>query len=165
MSSIQVYASGTQTTNGEYQCFISVGSSCFYRLYYRYDEDRLPACPLTIHAFIHIPNDTRNAGPLSRIWEFVTERIMGLIGRSIKSKRYPFSQLAKSMKKMEQLKLVAMKYELWDFLKLDNRRRNWDKLQGDEIMYPDISKFPFVRCLHPLTYLYGRSNTCSLIPS
>jgi len=111
------------------------------RLYYRYDYDRLSACPLTIHALIHIPNDTRNAGPLSRIWEFVTERVMGLIARSVKSKRFPFSQLARGAKKMEQIKMVAMKYQLEDELNLRRKRRDWSVLGADEEMLLHISKF------------------------
>jgi hypothetical protein len=81
-----------------------------FRLYYQYEYSHLSACPLTIHALIHIPNDTRNAGPLSHIWEFSTERIMGLIAQSVTNKQCPFSRLSKNVKKMEQIKLTTMKY-------------------------------------------------------
>jgi hypothetical protein len=122
----------------------SIGNSCLsdtLRLYYRYQYTRLSACPLTIHALIHIPNDTRNAGPLSRIWEFSTERIMGLVARSVTNKQYPFSQLSKSVKKMEQIKLTAMKYGVEGQLNLQKPRRDWSKLGAQEEMMLQISKY------------------------
>ncbi|KAG8830259.1 hypothetical protein FRC17_005140 [Serendipita sp. 399] len=112
----------------------------YERLYFRFDYDRLPACPLTIHALLHLANDTRNAGPLSRVWEFVTERIMGFIGRSVKSRRYPFSQISQTLKMMEQMKTVAIKFNRWDELKLERRRLNWNTLHRNEQMFPEINK-------------------------
>ncbi|KIM34175.1 hypothetical protein M408DRAFT_59842 [Serendipita vermifera MAFF 305830] len=122
---IRVCANGTRATYEE--------------LYYRYDMDRISACPLNVHAMIHIANDTRHAGPLSRIWEYVTERFMGQISRSIKSRRYPFAQLSENVKKREQMKLVIAKYGLENELIFGAERRDWFKLSGQETMFPEIN--------------------------
>lgn len=110
------------------------------RLYYQYDPSRVAACPLTIHALIHIANDTRNAGPLCRIWEFVTERAMGIIARSVKNKRLPFSQLAETVKLREQLKAVAIRFDMIDKLQIRRKRRNWSHVSSAETLLPNLSK-------------------------
>lgn len=136
--------------------FIETDESDGFRLYYRYDYDRLSACPLTIHALIHIPNDTLNAGPLSRIWEFVSERIMGLIARSVTSKRFPFSQLSRNVKK---IKMVAIKYGVEDQLHLHRNRRDWSVLGAHEEMLLHISKSSYL--LSITLDLFSRRYHCS----
>jgi hypothetical protein len=88
---------------------------------------------------IHIKSCTANAGPLTRIWEYVTERFMGRIARSVTSRRYPFSQLSATLKRTEQMKLVAMKYDLERELNFGSERRNWSKLSSQETMREGIS--------------------------
>jgi hypothetical protein len=112
----------------------------FYSLYYRYEPSRVTTCPLTIHALLHIASDTRHAGPLSRIWEFATERSMGVIARSVKSKRLPFAQLAETVKMREQLKAVGIRYNLIRELSLRKPRRNWKELTSKETMLREISR-------------------------
>jgi hypothetical protein len=107
---------------------------------YRFEMDRISACLLTVHALIHLHNDTLHAGPLSRIWEYVTERFMGKIAQSITSRQYPFSQLAKTVKKMEQVKMVVFKYGLEKKLYFAKERRGWSKITQQEKAYPEISK-------------------------
>ena len=101
---------------------------------------RISACPLTIHALVHIAKSTRHCGPLSRIWEFVTERFMGKVARHVTSRQYPFSQIAETIKKGEQLKIVAMKFGLEEKLFQTDRRRDWSVLLSQEWMIPEISK-------------------------
>ncbi|CAE6378452.1 unnamed protein product [Rhizoctonia solani] len=42
--------------------------------YYQYRASRLPTCPLTIHALLHIPYYIQQTGPLWALWAFVMER-------------------------------------------------------------------------------------------
>ena len=102
--------------------------------------DRISACPLTVHALIHLHNDTLHAGPLSRIWEYVTERFMGKIAQSVTSCQYPFSQLSKTVKKMEQVKMVAFRFGKEKELYFGRERRDWSKITQQEKVYPGISK-------------------------
>lgn len=99
----------------------------------------ISTCPLTIHALIHIAGSTRHCGPLSCIWEFVTERFMGKVTRNVTSRQYPFSQIAKTVKKGEQLKTVAMKFSLEEKLFQADERRNWSVLGSQEQMILEIS--------------------------
>jgi hypothetical protein len=112
-----------------------------YRYYYRYKIGRISTCPLTMHAIIHLVSSTRHAGPLSCIWEYITERFMGKIARSIKSRQYPFSQLAETVKKGEQIKVLAIKYGLEKELFLTDKRCNWSVEGKQERMIPEISKY------------------------
>lgn len=112
-----------------------------HRLYYQYDSKRVTACPLTIHALLHIASDTRHLGPLSHIWEFATERSMGSIARSVKNKKLPFAQLAETVKVREQLKMVMARYRLAKELSISRTRRDWGKLSSKEQMILEISTY------------------------
>src|SRR5712664_1171904 len=54
-------------------------------LYYQHDPERLPACPLTIHALLHIPDQIRWMGPCWTTWAFPIERQCGYFQYSIQS--------------------------------------------------------------------------------
>ncbi|CAG7852048.1 SubName: Full=Uncharacterized protein {ECO:0000313/EMBL:CCA75912.1}; Flags: Fragment [Serendipita indica DSM 11827] len=50
-----------------------------------------------------------NSGPSDTQWEFAGERKMGFVARSIKSRRFPFSQLSNLILRTEQLKMARRK--------------------------------------------------------
>ena len=54
-------------------------------LYYKHDPERLPACLLTIHALLHIPDQIRWMGPCWTTWAFPIKRQCGYFQRSIQS--------------------------------------------------------------------------------
>ncbi|KIM19970.1 hypothetical protein M408DRAFT_311094 [Serendipita vermifera MAFF 305830] len=124
----------------------------YEQYYYRYEMDRISTCPLTIHAIIHLVSSTRHAGPLSRIWEYVTERFMGKIARSVTSRQYPFSQLSETVKKWEQVKVVAIRYGLEKELFLADERRNWSILGKQETMIPEINDTTVLKSPHQANY-------------
>jgi hypothetical protein len=91
---------------------------------------------------------------------------MGLVARSVTNKQYPFSQLSKNVKKMEQIKLTAMKYGVEEQLNLKRPRRDWSKFGAQEEMMLHISKYmvlstdAFKRSLDDTTVLKSpRDNT------
>ncbi|CCA75912.1 hypothetical protein PIIN_09908, partial [Serendipita indica DSM 11827] len=53
-----------------------------------------------------------NSGPSDTQWEFAGERKMGFVARSIKSRRFPFSQLSNLILRTEQLKMARYLYNL-----------------------------------------------------
>ncbi|KAH9921953.1 uncharacterized protein BXZ73DRAFT_51623, partial [Epithele typhae] len=53
----------------------------------------LPACPLTIHALLHIADSIRAAGPVWTAWAFPMERYCGSLLPAIKSRRFPWASL------------------------------------------------------------------------
>src|SRR6266850_347879 len=56
-------------------------------LYYQHKPERLPACPLTIHALLHIPDQIKWMGPCWTTWAFPIERQCGYFQCSIQSRR------------------------------------------------------------------------------
>lgn len=86
------------------------------RIYYQYNEDRLPACPYMIHALLHIVEDVRNCGPVWLSWSFVMERSCGIMQLSVKSKLHPWGSLTQRCLRVEQLRQLKARYNLWDKL-------------------------------------------------
>jgi hypothetical protein len=64
---------------------------------------------------------------------------MGKIARNVTSRQYPFSQIAETIKKGEQLKTVAMKFGLEEKLFQADERRDWSVLGSQEEMILEIS--------------------------
>jgi hypothetical protein len=64
---------------------------------------------------------------------------MGKIARSVTSRQYPFSQLSETVKKMEQMKIVAFKYGLEKELHFGKERRDWSIATQQEKAFPEIS--------------------------
>lgn len=98
--------------------------------------------PLTGHALDHLPDDIVNTGPPTALWEFVTERSMGEVARSVTSRMYPFAQLANTLMQREQLKVMRMKYpDLREELDYAGERRDWNRVSIAEKYFPEISEF------------------------
>lgn len=97
-----------------YTCFLTIS----IRLYYRYEHDRLPACPLTIHALLHIPHYIRRTGPLSGTWSFVMERFCGYLVRPALSNRLrPFDALDNFIRRRAQMQIVALVHNMPQLVK------------------------------------------------
>jgi len=94
------------------------------------------------HALNHLPDDILNTGPPPALWEFVTERSMGEVARSITSSVYPFSQLANTLIQQEQLKVVRMWYlDMSQDLNYSGERQDWNEVSHAEMYFPEISRF------------------------
>ncbi|KAJ2930473.1 hypothetical protein H1R20_g6626, partial [Candolleomyces eurysporus] len=65
----------------------------YEKLYYQFKPERLPICPLTIHAVLHIPDNIVETGPVWTSWAFPTERFCGRLLPAIRSRRHPFANL------------------------------------------------------------------------
>lgn len=77
------------------------------RFYYQHNPDRLSACPVTIHALLHIADSIMNAGPVWGSWAFVMERYCGTLQHAIRSRRFPYSSLNRYV--LDQARLVQIK--------------------------------------------------------
>ncbi|KAG8681606.1 hypothetical protein FRC11_000908, partial [Ceratobasidium sp. 423] len=62
--------------------------------YYQHEANRLPTCPLTIHALLHLPYYIRTSGPLWTSWAFVMEQFCGHILPAVKNRTRPYEHLA-----------------------------------------------------------------------
>jgi hypothetical protein len=83
-------------------------------LYYQHKPERLPACPLTIHALLHIPDQIRWMGPCWTTWAFPIERQCGYFQRSIQSRRNPYVSMDRHLIDLSQLRQIKILYNLTD---------------------------------------------------
>jgi len=89
----------------------SIHASSFY---YQHKPERLPACPLTIHALLHIPDQIRWMGPCWTTWAFPIKRQCGYFQRSIQSRRNPYVSMDQHLTDLSQLRQIKILYNLTD---------------------------------------------------
>ena len=94
---------------------------------------------LVMHEMDHIPEDILNCGPPPALWEFVTERSMGEVARSVTSRRFPFSQLARTLMQREQIKVLQMRYhKMSESLDYSVPARDWNTNSCAEKLFPEV---------------------------
>jgi len=79
-------------------------------------------------------------GPAGCRWEFVTERMMGHIARNVRSRRFPFVQLANFILAHEQVNVVANHLKLGKELNFRPPCYDPEEISNMEQIYSDISK-------------------------
>lgn len=98
--------------------FYSSFFDCRARIYYQFSPDRLSACPVTIHALLHIADGIEASGPVWASWAFPTERHCGSLIPAIRSRRFPFPSLDRYVTELAQLTQIKMQYNLEGVLSL-----------------------------------------------
>lgn len=76
------------------------------------------ACPLTVHALLHIPDGIEITGPVWTSWAFPTERFCGSIQPAIKSRRFPYASIDNYIVAKAQLSQIKLRYNLEQELSL-----------------------------------------------
>jgi len=84
------------------------------RLYYQHKPEQLPACPLTIHTLLHIPDQIRWMGPCWTTWAFPIERQCGYFQRSIQSQQNPYVSMDHHLIDLLWLWQIKILYNLTD---------------------------------------------------
>lgn len=105
------------------------------RYYYQYRADRLSACPLTIHALLHVPDDIRFCGPTWTAWSFWVERFCGSLQSGIRSKSRPYANLNKRILHTAYLAQLRSCYNLEDELSTPRTRKATNQLSQYEKLY------------------------------
>ncbi|KAI5898155.1 uncharacterized protein SCHCODRAFT_02684399 [Schizophyllum commune H4-8] len=90
----------------------------YERIYYQHDPRRLSACPLTIHALLHIADSIENMGPAWCYWAFPMERYCGALQPAIKSRRFPYASLDRFVVECAQLEQINAIYGTADEMAL-----------------------------------------------
>lgn len=98
------------------------------RLYYQYSPSRLSACPLSIHALLHVVDGIEAAGPVWTYWAFPTERFCGRLLPEIRSRRHPFSNIDNFVVASAKLSHIKIMYNLDEELSL--RPKKAEVLRG-----------------------------------
>ena len=91
------------------------------RIYYQYKPKRLAACPLTVHALLHIADSISTIGPVWTYWAYPMERYCGFLQRAIQSRRFPNASLSRFIVEKAQLDQIANLYDIADVLALRTR--------------------------------------------
>ncbi|QRW14127.1 Transposase family Tnp2 protein [Ceratobasidium sp. AG-Ba] len=81
-------------------------------LYYQYALERLPACPLTIHALLHMAYYIRRTGPLWASWAFVMERFCQFILLAVKNRVRPYEMINNYVARSAQMKVISRTFDL-----------------------------------------------------
>ena len=72
---------------------------------YKRQPERLPACTLSNHLMLHIPEIIRYCGPLRQFWCFPVERhCSSLIGK-LRSRKHPYTNLTMEIYRMEEVSI------------------------------------------------------------
>lgn len=71
---------------------------------------RLSACPVTIHALLHIADSIAAAGPVWASWAFPMERYCGSLQPAIRSRRFPFASIARYVVDRARLTHIKLSY-------------------------------------------------------
>ncbi|KAF5329111.1 hypothetical protein D9758_017948 [Tetrapyrgos nigripes] len=104
----------------------------FEKLYYQYNPDRMSACPLTIHGFLHIPDQIEWIGPTWTHWSYPTERYCNRIGPAIKSRRYPWACIDGYVTDYAVLSVLIMNYDLKETLRMRGELGGRTQLTDDK---------------------------------
>ena len=89
------------------------------RLYYENNPTQLSACPLTIHALLHIAWGIKVAGPVWTYWAYPMERHCNVVLQAIKSRHHPFASINSFVTATAQLNQIQLSYNLFEALHLD----------------------------------------------
>ena len=89
------------------------------RLYYQYMPERISACPLTIHALLHIADGIEKCGPVWTYWAFPMERYCSVLQQAVlNSRRHPFQTLHRFVAEDAQLTQIRLIHNAQDDLSL-----------------------------------------------
>ena len=78
----------------------------------------MPACPVTIHALLHIADRIEFVGPVWCYWAFPMERYCNRLKPAIRSRRFPYASLDRFVLEDAQLTQIKAIYNLSEELAL-----------------------------------------------
>ncbi|KAI9429226.1 hypothetical protein H4582DRAFT_1827305 [Lactarius indigo] len=84
----------------------------------------MSACPVTIHALLHISDSIKTCGPVWCYWAFPMERYCNRLKPSIRSRQSPYASIDRYILEDAQLTQIKAMYGLADELALQPQRSN-----------------------------------------
>ncbi|KAJ3494279.1 hypothetical protein NLJ89_g10843 [Agrocybe chaxingu] len=94
----------------------------YEKIYYQNKPERLSACPVTVHALLHIANSIKAMGPVWCYWAFPMERYCGRLKPSVRSRRFPYASLDRYVLEDSQLTQIKAFYDMAEELTLREPR-------------------------------------------
>ncbi|KAF9034604.1 hypothetical protein BJ165DRAFT_1356338 [Panaeolus papilionaceus] len=91
----------------------------YEKYYYEKKKDRLSACPLTIHALLHIADGIEACGPVWAYWAYPMERHCNTLLPAIRSRRHPYASITTFVTAVAQLNQIRLIYDVEGDLNLN----------------------------------------------
>ncbi|KAF8955507.1 hypothetical protein BDZ97DRAFT_1663982 [Flammula alnicola] len=110
-------------------------------IYYQHNPGRLSACPLTIHALLHIADHIKAVGPVWCYWAFPMERYCGRLQPALRSRRFPYATLDRYVVDDAQLTQIKVVHNVAEELSLRAHRGTVAGTYAHPA-YPDILLLP-----------------------
>lgn len=117
----------------------------------------MQTCPVNVHYLLHIVDSIEYLGPVWGYWAFPMERYCSFIGASVKSRRYPYTNIANRIRDVAQLRIIREIYNLRDTVTFGNTRASIEEeeLRNGEVgngeQFPDCE---FFTCWRTCTDIY-----------
>ncbi|KAG9079645.1 hypothetical protein FRC06_007605, partial [Ceratobasidium sp. 370] len=124
----------------ELQRMINQWVTEYEEYYYQHRASRLPACPLTIHALLHIPYYLRRTGPLWASWAFIMERFCGSLLPAVKNRVRPYEHLDNYVQRRAQMQIVSKVHNLPSLSRptVNYKYVNGVEMSSRETAYPEF---------------------------
>ncbi|KAF8597325.1 hypothetical protein BDV93DRAFT_453158 [Ceratobasidium sp. AG-I] len=90
----------------------------YERYYYQYNPSRLQTCPVNLHYLLHLADSIKQMGPVWCYWAFPMERYCSFLGAAVKSRRFPFANIARRIQDVCTLRIIRERYSLHEELNL-----------------------------------------------
>lgn len=138
-------------------------------MYYENNPTRLSACPLTIHALLHIAWGIKVAGPVWTYWAYPMERHCNVLLQAIKSRRRPFASINSFVTATAQLDQIRLSYNLYEALRLDPDKKENIGFTHDSCKFsPMISAIdahlPLILFSIDPLFLLATPRRCEILP-
>ncbi|KIO17587.1 hypothetical protein M407DRAFT_84835 [Tulasnella calospora MUT 4182] len=116
----------------------------YERIFYQYNDERLPTCLIIFHAWLHLVDMMEQSGPLWSYWTWVMERYCGLLSRAVTSRKYPYASLNRRILEIQTLHSIRSMYDL------DDRLPMYTAMYASEPQpsYQDKTHYPEFTLLH-----------------
>ncbi|KAF8594007.1 hypothetical protein BDV93DRAFT_399753, partial [Ceratobasidium sp. AG-I] len=107
----------------------------------------LQTCPVNVHYLLHVADSIQYIGPVWCYWAFPMERYCSFVGASVKSRRFPYTNLARRIRDVAQLRVICDLYGLHGSLKFNKTSpAEGEEDIGSADVLPD---YPRARLLTP----------------
>lgn len=123
-----------------FKCRVSHFSA--FRIFYQFEASRLPACLITVHAWLHLVDLIEQSGPLWGYWCWVMERYCSRLLRAVSSRKYPYASLNRRILETQSLLAIHSAFNLQDALPRYTAahdslaREDWD--DEEDSQYSDL---------------------------
>ena len=120
------------------------------RIYYQHDAARLQVCTTNIHYLLHIVDSIERMGPVCVYWSYPMERYCSFVGAAVKSRRFPYANIARRLLDVAQLRTIREIYDLHGSISFGQTRASTEGVNAAELA--DADKVDREECESPEAY-------------